>query len=105
VARKKSAATRLTLDGVLTMRTTEATHAKLLAAADRQAVEIDCSGATEVDASFIQLVLAARASARQQQRVLTLAQPADGPLRQALQRGGFLVASADQAFWLQPTRA
>jgi anti-anti-sigma regulatory factor len=104
MARKNSDVGRLVLDGELTIRTAEATYAKLLEAASQPAVAIDCSGATEVDASLIQLVLAARASARQAGRSLTLAQPAEGKLREALQRGGFLAAAApataDQAFWL-----
>ena len=86
------------------MRAAEATYARLLEAARMPAVEIDCRGATEVDVSLIQLILAARASARQAGRSLTLAQPADGKLREALQRGGFIAAAdqttADQAFWL-----
>ena len=105
MARKKSDVGRVVLEGALTMRAAEATYAKLLEAANQPAVEIDCSGATEVDVSLIQLILAARASARQTGRSLTLAQPADGKLREALQRGGFLAAAADQAtadqaFWL-----
>jgi anti-anti-sigma regulatory factor len=105
MARKNSDVGRVILEGALTIRTAEATYAKLLEAASLPAVEIDCSGATEVDVSLIQLIVAARASARQGGRGLTLAQPADGALREALQRGGFLAAgadpaTADQAFWL-----
>ena len=109
MARKKTTATRLVLDGALTIRTAETTYTKLLEVAERPVVELDCGGATEVDLSFVQLVLAARASARRRQQVLRLAQPPEGPLYETLQRGGFLAASidgatADQAFWLQPTR-
>jgi ABC-type transporter Mla MlaB component len=97
----------LVLDGVRTLRTVEDTHAKLLSLSGRHAVlEIDCSAAEEVDLSLVQLLLAARSSARRSERVVRLAHPASGALRDALQRGGFLTSiadqmTADQAFWLQ----
>jgi anti-anti-sigma regulatory factor len=110
MTRKSSEAAVVALDGTLTMRTVEATYAKLLEAAGQAALEIDVSGATEIDLSLVQLILAARATAREAGTTVRLAQPAAGPLLDALQRGGFLstgaeAATDDQAFWLEPARA
>ncbi len=102
---------RFVLDGSLTLRTIETTRAQLLEMMQRHAsLEIDCSAATEIDLSFIQLLLAARASAQSAGKTLALAQPAAGTLRDALERGGFLgavpgQATADEAFWLKAARA
>ncbi|HWL18233.1 MAG TPA: STAS domain-containing protein [Bradyrhizobium sp.] len=95
---------RLVLDGPLTLRTVEETHAKLLEmCACHASLDIDCSAADEVDLSFVQLILAARSSARAADRTIRLAHAASGALRDTLQRGGFLTdQAADQAFWLQP---
>ena len=82
---------RFVLEGSLTLRTIETTRTKLLEMMERhQALEIDCSGATEIDLSFIQTVLSARASAQSAGKTIALAHPASGALRDALQRGGFL---------------
>jgi hypothetical protein len=89
------------------VRTADDTRAQLLEMTRRHpALEVDCRGADEVDLSFIQLLLAARLSARLADRTIRLAHPASGALRDALQRGGFLTATTDQAaadkaFWLQ----
>ncbi len=102
---------RFALDGSLTLRTVEATREKLLEMLERhQALEIDCSAATEIDLSFIQLLLSARVSAQSAGKTIALAQPAPDALRDALQRGGFLGAvpgqgAADEAFWLKAVRA
>jgi len=97
---------KLVLVGGCTLRTAEDTCAALLnMAACHAEFEIDCSNVEEVDLSFIQLLLAARSSARQSGRTVRLAQPASGPLHDALLRGGFLEAidgrEADRAFWLE----
>jgi ABC-type transporter Mla MlaB component len=99
---------RLVLTGAVTLQSAETIHAQILGMAGQAVVEIDCSGATEVDLSLVQLVLAARVSARKSGRTVTLSQPATGALLETLQRGGFLGAAADQpnsdqAFWLQAT--
>ncbi len=95
----------LVLTGALTLQTMEAVHAQLMGLADRDHVAIDCSEATEVDVSLVQLILAARSAARQSDRTLTLMQPAAGALLDTLERGGFLhlcteKPDADQKFWL-----
>jgi|SRR5690348_9466080 len=95
----------LRFDGSLTLAKAEAIRAALAAALDAGApIAIDCGGATDVDVSFIQLVLAARRSAAQRGASFALATPAAGPLRAALERGGFLTATSqdgasDSDFW------
>ena len=109
-ARNTVEAERFVLNGALTLRTIEATRAKLLEMMDRhQSLEIDCSAATEIDLSFIQLLLSARTSAQSAGKTIALAQPASGALSDVLQRGGFLGAvpgqgAADEAFWLKAAR-
>jgi len=101
---------RIVLTGELTIRTIEAAHARLRERlAQRADLEIDATGATQVDVSFIQLLLAARRSAAAAGTAVALAAPAAGALRDALIRGGFLSpvaghSSADDAWWLQPAR-
>lgn len=101
---------RLVLSGALTLQFAEAIHAQLLTTNDQPVVEIDCSAATEVDLSFVQLMLSGRAGARKSGRTFRLAHPAAGVLREALIRGGFLnpdseQPNSDQAFWLEAAGA
>jgi ABC-type transporter Mla MlaB component len=97
----------LVLNGALTVRNVVAVHSKILNALQNHAiVEIDCDAATEIDLSFIQLLLAARKSAASRGKSLSLARPASGGLRDALARGGLLpavegVPGDDAAFWLK----
>jgi ABC-type transporter Mla MlaB component len=98
---------RLVLDGVLTMRTAEAVCTLLReAVAAQPAVSIDCTAATDVDLSFIQLLLAARVSALQSNKTVTLMAAPDGPLLGALSRAGFRVTQEDRSgqspsFWFE----
>ena len=102
---------RLVLDGALTLRNVDTIRENLLETVQQhQALEIDCSAATEIDLSFVQLVLAARASALSAGKMVALAHPASGMLRDVLQRGGLLgvgpdPATEDETFWLQAARA
>ncbi len=76
---------RLVLTGALTVRTVRQVHADMLAAVRRNRhVRIDCSAASEIDLSFIQLVLAARRDAAATGGALALAHPADGALLERL---------------------
>jgi ABC-type transporter Mla MlaB component len=109
VAAPQAGNVAIVLDGVLTIRTTDEARARLTDALARApTVSVDCSAATEVDVSLIQLLLAARRSAARNGGQLILAQPADGALLATLLRGGFIAAGgpsrgADDDFWLQTT--
>jgi ABC-type transporter Mla MlaB component len=79
----------LKLSNELTIQNAEEIRLKLsTAVADNAIVRVDCSEATEVDLSFIQLLIAARKTASAAGREFGLAAPADGPLLDALKRGG-----------------
>jgi anti-anti-sigma regulatory factor len=90
-----------------TIRTIETIRGELLAALESQpTLAIDCAALAEADLSLIQLLLAARKTARQSGKTLALAQPASGVLRDVLLRGGFLAAAGgppkeEDPFWLQ----
>jgi ABC-type transporter Mla MlaB component len=102
---------RLVLKGELTIRTIESVHAKLLdLIAQRTRIELDVTGATQVDISFIQLALAARRSAEAAGKTVVWAAPAGGALREALMRGGFVNSvpgheSTAEIWWLTTARA
>jgi ABC-type transporter Mla MlaB component len=105
MARPSRGAGHIVLKGSVTLQAVEAIHAQFLALDDRPAITIDCSAATEVDVSLVQLILAARASAQRAGRSVTLAKPAAGALLDTLRRGGFLSAMHDNVrdhhdFWL-----
>jgi len=101
---------RLVLKGELTIRTIEAIHAQLGdMLAQRTRIELDATGATHVDISFIQLALAARRSAEASGKTLVWAAPAGGALREALVCGGFISAvsgreSAVEMWWSKTAR-
>jgi ABC-type transporter Mla MlaB component len=88
----------LMLEGALTMRTVETVRAALREAiAPRAAVQnggllIDCSAATEIDLTFVQLLVATRVSAQRLGGTVGLAPAPDGALLDTLTRGGFRVA-------------
>jgi len=97
---------RVVLEGAQTIGGAEDARARLLAAlAGHSRVEVDCSAATEIDLSVVQLILAARKSALAAGKRLVLAQPAAGVLRGVLERGGFLPsdggsrATDEETFW------
>ena len=98
----------LVFDGTLTIRTVETVHAMLRAAirpssggASKASIAIDCSPATEIDLAFIQLLIAARQSARSHGALVSLAAYPDGVLLDSLTRGGFRIVPEDGApgFW------
>jgi anti-anti-sigma regulatory factor len=69
----------------LTLAAVDGLRASLLAALDRGIdLVVECSGATDVDLSFLQLLISARLSARQRGRSLTLKGAEGGPVRAAL---------------------
>jgi len=77
--------------GEMTLARAEEIRESLLGAllANRPVV-VTCAATVEADVSFIQLLIAARASAARRGVSFTLAQPVGGPLRAALRRGGFV---------------
>ena len=97
---------RFSIDGALTIRTVaEAVPGLRKQLSKRQAkLELDVSGATEIDISGIQLLLAARASALKAGKTLTVIQPLPETVRAVLQQGGFLAAEGGtdkgDSFWL-----
>jgi hypothetical protein len=107
---------QLVLDGALTMRTIETIRATLNAAIEPPSgtapaeiapaeiapsgITIDCSAATEIDLTFIQLLVAARISARTAGLTINFAPCPDGVLLETLTRGGFRVVPENGAgFW------
>jgi ABC-type transporter Mla MlaB component len=87
----------LAFEGALTMRTIEALHATLREAIKQySSVSIDCTAATEVDLSFVQLLVAARASAGHADKSVVLATRPDGALLDTLTRVGFRIVPEDQ---------
>lgn len=97
---------RIALAGPLTVRTIKTIHGRIADALHHHpAITIDCSAATEVDLSFLQLMIAARKSAAAAGKTVSLARPAAGPLRDALTHAGLIAPedaapAADQTFWL-----
>lgn len=96
----------LKFSGPLTVRVAKQIRTRVIDALRQfPHLTIDCSSASEVDLSFIQLMIATRKSASASSKTLSFAQPANGALLEALQQAG-LVASAgrepvaDQTFWL-----
>lgn len=64
------------------------------------ALTADVADDAAVDLTFIQLVEAARRTAREAGLAFSLARPAAGQLREILERGGFLATQDDEEFWL-----
>lgn len=88
------------LAGDLSLRTCEATHAALLnALSAHDEVVVDCAGAEEIDASFLQLLLAARRTAAGRGCRLSLQAAASEPLLDALARAGLIDPDRPDPFW------
>jgi len=71
------------------------------AASSGRDIQIDLSGVTEIDMTFVQLIEAARRSAAQAGTAISLAKPATGMVLETLQRAGFLTDPPDARtrFW------
>ena len=101
-----TAAGHVPLEGALTVRNVAEIHSRLRESLRQYStVTIDCNAATDVDLSFLQLVLSARKSATVSGKSVSLVSPATDMLSETLRRAGLLgVASAsardDQLFWL-----
>lgn len=91
----------VSFSGAATIRQTDETAERLKQALDQfDTVEIDCAALTEVDFSFIQVVIAALKSAEGAGKVLVLSAPASGVLLEALAVCG-LDDSPRREFWLK----
>lgn len=102
----------VSFDGEQTIRTiTEAAHRLRGALAQGGPVEVECSGIVEVDLSFVQLLLAARKTARRMGTSLTLTDPGQGALQACLRAGGLLhdhldgSGATDARFWMKKGEA
>ena len=97
----------LKLDGPLILRTAIQTCSALSEALGKnEAVSIDCNAAADIDLSFIQLLVAARNSAQQAGRAVSLAKGADGTLLMVLNRAGLRPVNSvtpgdDDDFWFE----
>jgi anti-anti-sigma regulatory factor len=93
-------------DGALTLCEAESIRNALSAALHTgSAVVVDCSDASQVDLSFVQVLIAARIAAAAQQTPFALAAPAQGPLLRVLDQAGVLGPSRsdpDDGFWTGP---
>jgi len=93
----------LPLPGPLTIRTISAVREMLQASlASHQSIILNIPADAEADISFVQLVLAAQASAKAAGKRIGLKAPPSGALLDVLTRGGFLEAP-DAALWSEGT--
>ncbi|MDQ2078549.1 STAS domain-containing protein [Xanthobacteraceae bacterium Astr-EGSB] len=93
------------MPAALTIREAEKIQSQLLQAVrEQENIVVDCSAATDVDLSFVQLVLAARKSAAALGKKLSVIPPASSVLSDVLWRAGILPSASDpppaeQSFW------
>jgi ABC-type transporter Mla MlaB component len=112
MTKDSTAGSRLVFDGALTMRTVETVRTTLREAIEQlpgepsSIISIDCSAATEIDLTFVQLLIATRISAQRLNRTIVFDPRPDGVLLDTLTRGGFevmpeRVINATPAYWFQ----
>jgi anti-anti-sigma regulatory factor len=108
-AEAKAHAHLIQLYGALDVRSIDAARDRILVALrEHEVVVADCAQVTAADLSAVQLLLAAHRSAAAWGRTFALAAPAEGALREALVRGGFLPEGADgpgNRFWNEGSAA
>ena len=76
-------------------------HRELLQTLQRSnAIQLRLDSDADVDLAFVQLVEAVRRFAVASGKTVSVSAPAAAGLREILQRGGFLAAAGDRAFWL-----
>lgn len=92
---------RLALAGALTIRDVPRIQARMRdALTGHHSVMIDCAAATEIDLSFIQLVLSARKSAAAAGKSVSFIPPERDVLAEVLERAGLTGPQCDdQHFW------
>ena len=97
---------RLTFAGALTVQNTAKHRSDLIAKfqeCDHEGFDLELAPEGAADLSGVQLILAARRFAAEQQKQFALTKPATGALRDVLEQGGFLVvdgAAGARSFWL-----
>lgn len=95
----------LTFSGPMTIANSRDCHARLQeAVASGCDVDVECSGVTEADISFVQALLSAYRSCQGRRRRLTLRSPMGASVRDTLLRAGLIGnaprgADGDEAFW------
>jgi anti-anti-sigma regulatory factor len=91
----------LPLAGAQTIREAENTAQSLRdALTGNDAIILDCGAIEEADLTFLQLVIAARKSARRDGKNLALAATARGPLLAALDKAG-IRPDGEHLFWFE----
>lgn len=87
--------------GELTIKSVAESRERLLQAfGESSNIRANIASDTIVDLTFIQLIESARRTAREAGGEFRLAGPAAGPLRETLERGGFLTQPRQRDFWL-----
>ncbi len=93
----------LMMPKALSIRSIAAAHSLLLQGLENtDTLIIEVPADADADLSFVQLIEACRKSAAQNNKTITLKDPADGQVLQTLRRGGFLSRMDDTSrrFWL-----
>jgi hypothetical protein len=102
VASRRSKSFSVALSGELTIRSIGDVRTQMIdALRDHAEVTAKIAPDATVDLTFVQLIESARRTARDDGKVFALA-AAVGPLRETLERGGFLAGddTARREFWL-----
>jgi anti-anti-sigma regulatory factor len=88
----------LSLQGDLTTPQAEATRDQIMnALSEHSAVALDCSGAADMDVTFVQILVAAARAAAMSSKVIRLSSPPSGLLISTLHRCGFSPSDAATA--------
>ena len=96
---------RLTFAGPLTVQNAAKHRSEMIAKfqeCDHEGFDLELAPECAADLSGVQLILAARRFAAEQQKQFALTKPATGALHDVLEQGGFLTSDAADArsFWL-----
>lgn len=107
MASRRSKTFSVELGGELTIRSIGDVRTRMIdALRDHPQVTAKITDDAIVDLTFVQLMESARRTARDDGKGFALAAPATGPLRETLERGGFLAEDdmARREFWLLGSR-
>ena len=94
-------AVTLAFSGAMTCHRIDAARSAMVEAISyNDLIEVDCSEVTEADIGFVRMLSAARLGASQFGKMVRLATPAEGALRMALERGGYIdPCTPGASFW------